>query len=47
MELRERGHAGLLVPVIADCKDPVSMERLFQAERPDVVFHAAATSTCR
>ncbi len=42
MELRERGHAGLLVPVIADCKDPVSMERLFQAERPDVVFHAAA-----
>ena len=42
MELRERGHAGLLVPVIADCKDPVSMERVFQAERPDVVFHAAA-----
>jgi FlaA1/EpsC-like NDP-sugar epimerase len=42
MELRERGHAGLLVPVIADCKDPVAMERVFQAERPDVVFHAAA-----
>ena len=42
MELRERGHAGLLVPVIADCKDPVSMERVFQAEQPDVVFHAAA-----
>ena len=42
MELRERGHAGLLVPVIADCKDPVSMERVFAAERPEVVFHAAA-----
>jgi FlaA1/EpsC-like NDP-sugar epimerase len=42
MELRERGHAGLLVPVIADCKDTVSMERLFEAERPEVVFHAAA-----
>jgi FlaA1/EpsC-like NDP-sugar epimerase len=42
MELRERGHAGLLVPVIADCKDPIAMERVFEAERPDVVFHAAA-----
>ena len=42
MELRERGHAGLLVPVIADCKDPVSMERVFAAERPEIVFHAAA-----
>jgi len=42
MELRERGHAGLLVPVIADCKDTVAMERLFESERPEVVFHAAA-----
>ena len=42
MELRERGHAGLLVPVIADCKDASSMERVFATERPEVVFHAAA-----
>jgi FlaA1/EpsC-like NDP-sugar epimerase len=42
LQLRERGHAGLLVPVIADCKDAVSMERVFSDERPDIVFHAAA-----
>jgi FlaA1/EpsC-like NDP-sugar epimerase len=42
MELRERGHAGLLVPVIADCKDVASMERVFETERPEIVFHAAA-----
>ena len=42
LQLRERGHAGLLVPVIADCKDAISMERVFSTERPDIVFHAAA-----
>ena len=42
MELRERGHAGLLVPVIADCKDVGSMQRVFETERPEIVFHAAA-----
>jgi FlaA1/EpsC-like NDP-sugar epimerase len=42
MELRERGHAGLLVPVIADCKDVASMQRVFEGERPEIVFHAAA-----
>jgi len=42
LELRERGHRGLLVPVIADCKDPAAMERVFTAERPEIVFHAAA-----
>jgi len=42
MELRERGHAGLLVPVIADCKDVARMTRVFEAERPEIVFHAAA-----
>ena len=41
MELRERGHSNL-VPVIADCKDDVGMQRVFEAHRPDVVFHAAA-----
>ncbi|WP_217913664.1 polysaccharide biosynthesis protein [Miltoncostaea marina] len=42
LELRERGHAGMLVPVIADCRDPRSMERVFDGERPEIVFHAAA-----
>ncbi len=41
LELRERGHANL-VPVIADCKDAVAVERVFAAERPEIVFHAAA-----
>ena len=42
LELRERGHAGLLVPVIGDCKDVSAMERVFATERPEIVFHAAA-----
>jgi FlaA1/EpsC-like NDP-sugar epimerase len=42
LELRERGYAGLLLPVIADCKDLVAMERVMSSERPEVVFHAAA-----
>ncbi|MDH3724515.1 MAG: polysaccharide biosynthesis protein [Thermoleophilia bacterium] len=41
LELRERGHSGL-VPVIADCRDAIAMERVFARERPQVVFHAAA-----
>ena len=42
LELRERGQSGLLVPLIADCKDAGAMERIFRAERPEIVFHAAA-----
>jgi len=42
LELRERGHAGLIVPVVADCKDAALMRSVFEAHRPDVVFHAAA-----
>ncbi|MGD9573591.1 MAG: polysaccharide biosynthesis protein [Thermoleophilia bacterium] len=42
MALRNRGHAGMLVPVIADCKDETAMERVFATERPEIVFHAAA-----
>jgi FlaA1/EpsC-like NDP-sugar epimerase len=43
MELRNRVTGPpLLVPVIADCKDTVLMERIFRQERPDIVFHAAA-----
>jgi FlaA1/EpsC-like NDP-sugar epimerase len=41
LELRERGHAAL-VPVIADCKDRLLMDRVIERERPQVVFHAAA-----
>jgi FlaA1/EpsC-like NDP-sugar epimerase len=39
-ELRERGHAA--VPIVADCKDPAAMARVFERERPEIVFHAAA-----
>jgi FlaA1/EpsC-like NDP-sugar epimerase len=42
MALRDRGHSGMLVPVIADCKDEAAMERVFATERPEIVFHAAA-----
>lgn len=42
LALRDRGHSGMLVPVIADCKDEVAMERVFATERPEIVFHAAA-----
>ena len=42
LELRARVRAGMLVPVIADCKDEGAMERVFSVERPEVVFHAAA-----
>jgi FlaA1/EpsC-like NDP-sugar epimerase len=41
LELRERGWSNL-VPIIADCKDPVAMERAFAEHRPQIVFHAAA-----
>ena len=48
LKLRERGHAGLLVPVIADCKDAVSMERVFatRAARRSCST-PPPTSTCR
>ncbi len=43
LELRNRGATTpLLVPVIADCKDTALMERVFDAHRPEIVFHAAA-----
>jgi FlaA1/EpsC-like NDP-sugar epimerase len=41
LELRERGHVGH-VPVIADVKDAVALERVFDAEAPEILFHAAA-----
>ena len=38
--LRARG--GRVVPIIADCRDEVAMERVFSEHRPSIVFHAAA-----
>lgn len=40
MELRERGHSP--VPVVADCRDADSMDRIVALYRPEIVFHAAA-----
>jgi FlaA1/EpsC-like NDP-sugar epimerase len=37
--LRGRGR---VVPVIADCRDEVAMERILAEHRPTIVFHAAA-----
>lgn len=44
LELRNRLGSGSpqLVPVIADCKDTVLMERVFREHQPEIVFHAAA-----
>ncbi len=33
---------GRVVPIIADCRDQTSMERIFAEHRPSIVFHAAA-----
>jgi FlaA1/EpsC-like NDP-sugar epimerase len=41
-ELEDDRHFGNLVAVLADCKDATRMGELFAAERPTVVFHAAA-----
>jgi FlaA1/EpsC-like NDP-sugar epimerase len=41
-ELEEDRHFGNLGAVLADCKDATRMGELFAAERPSVVFHAAA-----
>jgi FlaA1/EpsC-like NDP-sugar epimerase len=40
--LGELGSPDIAMPVIADIRDAESMERLFAAERPHVVLHAAA-----
>jgi FlaA1/EpsC-like NDP-sugar epimerase len=41
-ELEDDRHFGNTVAVLADCKDATRMGELFAAERPSVVFHAAA-----
>jgi FlaA1/EpsC-like NDP-sugar epimerase len=38
-QIRSRGR---VVPIIADCRDEVAMERVFAEHRPQIVFHAAA-----
>jgi len=42
MELRARGMDHSLVVVIGDVRDEARMEEVFAAQRPEVVFHAAA-----
>jgi FlaA1/EpsC-like NDP-sugar epimerase/lipopolysaccharide/colanic/teichoic acid biosynthesis glycosyltransferase len=42
LELAAQAPALAVTTVVGDIKDAVGMERLFQKERPDVVFHAAA-----
>ena len=41
-EMNEKLHKVKTVSVIADVKDSVAMEAIFDAHSPDVVFHAAA-----
>ncbi len=41
MQLIAKGHRNFL-PVVGDVRDHASMDALFAAERPEVVFHAAA-----
>ncbi len=41
-ELIERGHSGLILPLVADILDEVRMRGILQRFRPHVIFHAAA-----
>lgn len=41
-ELIERGHGGLVVPLVADIMDRARMEAIFRRYQPQAVFHAAA-----
>jgi FlaA1/EpsC-like NDP-sugar epimerase len=41
-ELVEDRHALAVEAVLADCKEPERIREVFEAHRPDVVFHAAA-----
>jgi FlaA1/EpsC-like NDP-sugar epimerase len=41
-ELRERWVGSTLVPTVADVCDALRIGRIFETEKPDVVFHAAA-----
>lgn len=41
-ELKYINQPGIIKPIVGDVRDAVFMEALFAAERPDVIFHAAA-----
>ncbi len=41
-EMIQRGHAGIIVPLVADILDQVRMRTIFEMHRPAVVLHAAA-----
>ena len=41
-ELIAAGHAGIIVPVVADILDAARMRAVFTRFRPDAIFHAAA-----
>jgi FlaA1/EpsC-like NDP-sugar epimerase len=41
-QLEEERHFGRLTSVLGDCKDATRMRELFEEEKPEVVFHAAA-----
>lgn len=42
IDLELRSHGSSPVPVVADCRDRVVLEKTFAEHRPNVVFHAAA-----
>src|SRR5690242_14787792 len=42
LELRERFPSLAPVPLLADVRDRLQMERIIAAEKPEIVFHAAA-----
>lgn len=41
-ELSEERHFNAAVPVLADCREEERMREVFAAQRPEIVFHAAA-----
>ncbi|MBM3824967.1 MAG: polysaccharide biosynthesis protein, partial [Verrucomicrobia bacterium] len=41
-ELLERGHGSIIIPLIADILDTPRLGQIFERQRPEVVFHAAA-----
>ncbi|MBM3825088.1 MAG: polysaccharide biosynthesis protein, partial [Verrucomicrobia bacterium] len=41
-ELLERGHGSIIFPLIADVLDTTRIRQIFERQRPEVVFHAAA-----
>ena len=42
IELRDKGYAACLAPVIADVRDKGRLERVYKEYRPQLVFHTAA-----